>query len=412
VVEVMQRMRPAALLLFFLAASCLSGQEQQPREAPRRLMLGVTQAGAIGLTEEELTIVSRSMLLALQEIRADLILVEPSRRPADPSDGGMSRLAEGSGADCWMLVEISGSRTEPALRVHSRDVLSGSTVIDKTIRRQAGEGLSVLALPYERWEDISALLAGAYPPRDATDLPSRDPGSAVLTVRALPGTVLTFSGGTKATVGPDGKAEASLAVPAAYQLQAALRGSSTVKESLYIQADRELAVAQARVPRFAIDASALMSWPGLAVSFFPLPERVFVRAGLTTYLVGLAFRPEALFFSDPLTNLDILVGTYVNPAYSPVRAYAGVGGFLRFVHAAGLPLHLDPLSPAGVQAALGLETSIGASARFFAEYEPMLYATQTPELMRSTQRSGAGWAFFSRAALQLLSFRIGIRWLR
>jgi len=408
----MQRIRPAALLLFLLAASFLSGQEQSPRETPRRLMLGVAQSGSIGLTDEELTIASRSMLLALQETRADLILVEPARRLADPSDGGMSQLAEESGADCWMLVDISGSKSELVFRIHSRDILSGSTVIDTTIRRQAGEELSMMVLPYERWQDLSGLLAGAYLPREATDLPSRDPGSAVLIVRVLPGTVLTFSGGTKATVGLDGAAEVTLPVPAAYQIQAALRGSSTVKESLFIQSNRALAIEQARVPRFAIDASALICWPGLAVSFFPLPEWMFVRAGLTTYIVGLAFRPEELFFSDPLTNLDLLGGIYVNPAYSPVRAYAGLGGFLRFVHAAGWPMRLDPLAPAGFEAVLGIETPIGASARFFAEYEPMLYSTATPELLRSTQRSRAGWIFFSRAALQLLSSRIGIRWLR
>jgi hypothetical protein len=75
-------------------------------------------------------------------------------------------------------------------------------------------------------------------------------------------------------------------------------------------------------------------------------------------------------------------------------------------------MRLDPLAPAGFEAVLGIETPIGASARFFAEYEPMLYSTATPELLRSTQRSRAGWIFFSRAALQLLSSRIGIRWLR
>jgi hypothetical protein len=411
VVEVMQRTRRAALLLFLLAASCLHAQEQTPRLAPRRLMLVVGQADAAGLTEEELAVVSRSLLLALQEARADLVMAEPARKAQDPSDDGMSRLAEESGADCWMLVEISGAEKEPVFRVRSRDVLNGSTVIDATVRRQAGETISVMSLPNERWDDLSALLSGAYVAREAADLPVRDPGSALLMVRALPGTVLSFSGGAKAIVGPDGAAEVSLPAPAAYELRAAHARSASVQRSLFIQSDRELAIEQKPASRFAVDAYAQICWPGLAVSFFPVPERLFVRAGLTTYLVGLVLRPEAVFTSDPLTNLDTMAGWYMSPASAAARVYVGAGGFLRFVHAPGWPMRMEPLAPAGAQLVLGAETSIGASARFFAEYQPMLYGTATPELLRSTQRSSAGWVYLNRAALHLLSIRIGIRWL-
>ncbi len=375
-------------------------------------MLVVGQANVPELTEEELAIVSRSMLLALQEARADLVMAEPARTAQDPSDDGMSLLAEESGADCWMLVEISGTEEGPVFRVRSRDVLTGSTVIDTTVRRVAGEAISVMSLPNERWGELSVLLTGAFPPRDAANLPVRDPGSALLTVRALPGTVLTFTGGTRATVGPDGAAEVTLPTSAAYQLRATHPGSASLLRSLFIQSDRELAIEQKPASRFAVDAYAQICWPGLAVSYFPVPEWVFVRAGLTTYLVGLVLRPDEIFSSDPLTNFDILGGVYLSPAYAAVRAYVGVGGFLRFVHAPGWPIRLEPLAPAGVQAALGLETSIGASARFFAEYGPMLYGTASPQLLRSTQGSGAGWIYFNKAALQLLSIRIGIRWLR
>jgi hypothetical protein len=41
----------------------------------------------------------------------------------------------------------------------------------------------------------------------------------------------------------------------------------------------------------------------------------------------------------------------------------------------------------------------------------MLYGTATPELLRSTQSSSAGWVYLNSAALHLLSIRIGIRWL-
>ncbi len=417
VVEVMKRGRGAALPLLalclgLLAPASAAGQDQAAsREAPRRLMLAVRQTDAQGLSDEELAVVSRSMLLALKEARANLVMVEPTRAVMDPSASGMSRLAEESGADCWMLVVISGARAEPVLQVHSYDVLNGSTVIDTTVRRAASEPLSVMSLPYERWDDLVALLSGAYAPREATDIPVRDPGKARLTVHALPGTLLGFSDGTRATVGPDGAAVVALAVPAAYQLRATRAGSASLLRTLFIQSDRELAIAQTPVSRFAIDASVLICWPGLAVSYFPVPEQFFVRAGLTTYLVGFVMRPEGVFSSDPLTNLDVLAGAYASPAYAAVRAYLGIGGFVRFMHAPGWPVRLDPLSPAGAQLVAGAETSLGASARFFAEYQPMLYATATPELLRAALRSSAGWFFSRSTGLQLASFRIGIRWL-
>jgi hypothetical protein len=374
-------------------------------------MLAVRQTDADGLADEQLAVVSRSMLLALKDARADLVMVEPAREARDPSDEGMSRLAEESGADCWMLVEISAAAREPVFRVRSHDVLNGLTVIDTTVRRQAGEPISVMSLPNERWDELSALVSGAYAPRQAADLPMRDPGTALLTVRALPGTVLTFSGGTETTVGPDGAATVALAAPAAYQLRAGRAGSASLLKTLFIQSDRELAIEQPPAPRFAIDASALVCWPGLAFSFFPVPERIFARAGLTTYLVGFVLRPDEIFSSDPLTNLDILVGMYVSPAYAVLRMYAGIGAFLRFVHAPGWPMRVEPLAPVGLEAVLGLETSLGRSARFFVEYEPMLYGTASPQLLRSTQSSSAGWLYASKGALNLLSVRIGMRWM-
>lgn len=406
--------RRAVLVMLLLASALLFAQDgESGGESPRRLMLVVGQELGAGFGEGEIALISRSMLLALRDARPDLVLVEPLRRPAAGSDEESSRLAEESGADCWIRVELSGSRTAPVLRARSFDLFDAAVVIDRTVRRTDGAELSVMNLPGERWVDLAALLAGAYPPRASAGVPARDPGAATLFLRALPGTVVKLSGGAEAsaTIGPEGTGQIDLAGPVICELRATHPGSSPVRRRIFVQSDRDLALEQKPVARFAIDASLLIAWPGVAFSWSPLPDRLFLRAGVTTYLVGLVLQSDAMFSSDPLTNLDILAGVYVGAIDRPLRVYAGLGGFLRFVHASDWPLSLEPLAPAGLQAVLGLETSIGGVARVFVEHEPMLYATAYPELFRaSVGSSGAGWVFFPQAALQLLSFRFGVRW--
>ncbi len=414
-VELRRRRAAALILALALAAPLAFSQESAPDTlAARRLLLVVAQKPGFGLAAEDLALASRSMLLALQESRPDLVLAEPARQPGSTADDELTILAGESGADCWLRVEISGSREQPVLRAKSFDVLSSAAVIDATIRRQQGSPLSAAGLAFERWADVSALLVGTYPPRAAAAVETRDAASAGLTVRALPGTVVTVIRGGKgrATVGADGAARLDVAVPVVLEVRAAKRGYLPVRQTLYLRADREIAVEQKPAPRLAIDASLLMAWPGAAVVWSPVPESLFVRAGLTTYLLGLVMREDALVTTDPFSNLDLLAGVYLGPADAAVRFYAGAGAFLRLVHAPNLLVGIDPLAPFGIEAVLGAEVPIGPSAKFFAEVEPMLYVTDYPDLLLSTQGSSKGWFTYTGAALQVNSFRVGVRWPR
>jgi len=412
-VELKPRKPATVLLVLLLAAACGFGQDAgETGQSPRRLMLAVSQRNGTGFTADELTLISRSLLLVLQETRADLILVDPARQWPGGSDDELSALAGESWADCWMQVELSGSRTDAILRVRSFDMLDGTMLFEKTVPRRGGE-FSALDLVGERWEDISAFLAGNYPPRASAGISRKYPGTLKLSIQALAGTAVILSGAgkAKAKVGTNGAAQIDLPAPGVYELRATHWGSLPLKRRLFIRGDRSLILEQEPAPRMTLDASALMAWPGVAVSWAPVPGWLFVRAGLTTYLVGLVLREDAIFSSDPLTNLDLLAGLYLCPADGALRPYLGIGGFLRFVHASGWPIHLDPLAPLGLQAIIGAEIPLAGPARFFLEYEPMLYVTtEYPDLFATAMRDTPGWAFFPQAALQLLSFRMGIRW--
>jgi hypothetical protein len=409
----MTRACACALLVLFLAAACLFGQEPgTSSQSPRRLMLSVDQKTGTGFTPDELTLLSRSMLLALQEARGDLVLVEPVRTPQPGSDLEITTLAQESGADCWIHVELSGSRTDAILRVRSFDVLDGTVVFEKTVPRQGGDS-AAQNLVGERWEDIAAFLQGTYPPRaSATALPMKNPDTISVTFQGIAGTRVKLSGAgsAKATLGADGTANVELPSAGTYELRATRLGSLTVKRKLVVRGDRTLALDQKKAPRMAIDASALLAWPGVAFSWAPIPDLLFLRAGLTTYLLGLVMREDTIFTSDPLTTIDILAGLYVLPSDSAWRLYAGLGGFLRVVHAPGELFAIDPLAPGGLQAALGIEARLAGPIRLFAEYEPMLYLTRYGSLFASAMGDSPGWVFFPQAALQMLSLRLGVRW--
>lgn len=409
----MRRSGPAAALLLLLAAGGLQAQEPAPGIlSARRLMLAVMQEKGTGFTPVEMTLISRSLLLALQDARSDLVLLEPVRQPASGSDEEIAAVLGDSGGDCWMLVELSGNRSNVVVRVRSWDMEEKKLVLEKTVPRQGGD-FQAASLVAERWDDVAGFLAGTYPPRgQASKLVPRETGSITLTVQAQPGTAisLTGPGRAKALVAEDGSARIDLPSGGIYELQARRRGTSPISRRLVIRGDRSLALEQLPASRFSIDASLQLAWPGLAFSWTPVPDTFFLRAGLTTYVLGLVLSGDLVLSSDPLTNLDILAAVYLAPAGSPWRAYVGLGGFLRVVHAPGAFFGIDPLAPAGIEAVLGIEAPLAGRALAFAEYQPMLYATPYSLLFSSAVADSPGWLFLPNAALQTLNARFGVRW--
>ena len=324
-VELTGLRRAILLLLLALSAGMLSAQEEARRPLPRAGSCSSSQGRAMPAFRPGSS--PSPPVPSFSRCRAGgRTSCSWSRRasPAPTGDGELSQLAGESGADCWILVEISGSATQPVLRVRSYDVLSSSVVVDRTIRRTTDAGLSVASLPNERWEDVLALLSGAYPPRAAEAAPVKDAGRAALVVRALPGTVVTLTKGAKgrATVGADGSARLEVPAPLVCELRAAKSGYLPVRQAVYVRGDRDLVIGQEPAPRLSIDASMLMAWPGVAVLWAPVPEWFFVRAGLTTYLLGFVMREDAVFTTDPFSTLDVLAGVYLNTADNAVRFYA------------------------------------------------------------------------------------------
>jgi hypothetical protein len=410
--------RWAAILLlgFALPALELSAQSEEA-SAPALVMLYVDEQPGGALGPDQLLMLSRSILLGLQSGIPGLSITEGSGSRSTPASAdALTQQASSSGSDFWIWVEVS---SDPAvIRLHARgfDLLAQTAAFDQTMQREGP--FATMGLPFESWSDLVELVQPALSSRGtrAASAPARR-HEAALSIRAEPGTEVLGPQGKKAVAGSDGVALLRLTTPAEYSLRSTKPGFYPDTSRLFLTGDRELTLHQVRASRWAIDASLLqMGYPGMDGTYFIIPNWLYVKLGLTTYLVGLAFTDTQVITSNPLTNIVLQTGVYLRREDVLFRPYIGAGAFVRFVHAPGVLVGIDPLSWGGLQASLGTEIGSSPRGRFFVEFQPMLYASSIPGLFQASL-SGTGhnqligWAFWPNGALNLLCVRFGYRWM-
>ena len=390
--------------------------------AQRRILLHVDQLPGAGYSENELFMISRSMLLALQAAGAGMTFVEsPESAPPDSADR-LTDLAQTAGADSWVWVEIAANGAETSLRARSFDMAFQQSAFDRTLSRDGR--LLALDLPFEKWDDLVSPVLEKYNSADNAAADRAGPTTAVITVQALPGTRVTAPGGTAVTTGRDGYAEMTLASPAEYSLRAVLSGYRTETRRFFFLSSRKIDFEQKAASLWAVEASLKdLGYPSIDVTRFIVPGFAWLRLGITSYVVGLALVSQSsdfsgnsgtVFTSNPLTNIVFQVGMYFNPDYQLFRFYGELGFFARILHPPGSVPQLDPLSRGGFQITVGTEIAHTPAGRFFFEYTPMLYAVSVSNFFQAslgTDNPPPGWIFSSRAVISLLSFRIGYRWL-
>jgi hypothetical protein len=206
-------------------------------------------------------------------------------------------------------------------------------------------------------------------------------------------------------------------LPLTLSIRARHRGFYPLEDKSYVTQElTTLELEQKKGTRFAFDFYLNnVIFPGFEFSWFPMPNFLFVRGGFTTYLAGLLFSRDSyrsLFVSETLNLLDLGAAAYLNEADRNLRAYAGLGGFLRLVTAKGF-FGLEPIAPGGLQAILGIEYSRRLKQRFYLEFDPLLYFTSDAQLLIASlpsEQSRTGYAFFDKAALYFLNLRLGFRW--
>jgi hypothetical protein len=250
---------------------------------------------------------------------------------------------------------------------------------------------------------VARLVARAYPPLRADSEGLFDgPTSARLSIHARPGSTVKVAGGPEVTIGDDGITAVTLAAPAEYSLRATAPGFSPATQRVYVASDRDVTLPQDPGARWAVEgALADMADPGLSLSWFIVPDSVFVGLGATTYSFALALSQDEVFLSLPLTSAYLRMGFYLGQADSTFRVYTAIAQFFRIIHA---PVYF----------VLGAEIARTYRGGFFLEYTPTIYPTRLPNLFRASLGAydiPPGWVFTPDAALNLLTFRVGYRWM-
>jgi hypothetical protein len=421
VVAMKTRRRIAAAAIVLAALSALPAAAEK---APRRLIVAIEAKGGDSYSSAELLQLSRSLMAAIQAGGVQVLLLDWGPDPFPSDNPEVSVEAVKRTADCWLLVTVGGGRKSPALVIRSYDLVLKRNVIEGKL--QLDGAFDLPDPPAATWEKLVGMVAGAYPPVD-TDQPQKTAaverpalwtkGTALLTLHAVPGTVLGGLDGGPRTVGDDGTLQESVRSPATYLLTASHPGQLPLEMSVYLEDNREVTLPQHSPARWSVDAGLYgMSFPQMEGSFFVVPGWLYIRAGLMTYLGGLAFNEEQMFWSAPLTTLSVRVGTYAFfPQENWFRAYVGVGAFVRVAHPLGDPaVYMDQAAPWGFQLTLGFEGSPWPQtrSRFFLEWLPAEYITPYPDLFLASMKwVGNGFAILPFAVMDFSGFRIGWRWM-
>ncbi len=409
--------RIAAAAILLAAFSVLPAAAEQ---APRRLIVAVEAKGGDAFTAAELLQLSRSLMAAIQKAGTQILLLDWGSDPF-PSDKPESiEEAVKRTADCWLLVSISGGRKSPALAIRSYDVLLKQNVIEGKL--QLDGAFELPDPPAATWQKLVGMVAGAYPPLD-TDQPLKTAAAdrpalwtkdlATLTLHAVPGTVVEGLDGEPRTVGEDGTLKESVRSPATYLLTATHPGQLPLETTFYLEDDREITLPQHRLARWSVDAGLYgMSFPQAEGSYYIVPGWLYARAGLMTYLAGLAFSEEEMFWSSMLSTLSVRVGTYAFfPQESWFRPYVGAGVLLRIAHDKDF-FGIEPVAPVAFQLTLGFEVSPWPRSRFFLEWLPTEYPTAYPDLFAASMpHESNAMVFLPYAVLDMGGFRVGWRWM-
>ncbi len=408
-----RRVHPALLLLLFFAPLAVSAQSAEPSSGGQEaLFLYVDQPQKGMLTEDQLLVLSRSLLISLQAGVPGLPVSDAAGPVPSASPAALSDLAVKTGADFWIWAQVSIDAGKTQLHVRGFDVRAQEMKFDTTLTRESD--LSPSELPFEKWNDVVSLVTSSLSSGELQGQGTPGPQEVTLTVRALPGTLITGPGGTRAQAGKDGFALLSFPAPGEYSLHATLSGYYPLTSRFFLGGDREVFLEQTPASWWAIDASLLeMGYPSFDVSRFIIPNSLYVKLGITTYAVGLALTDTQAFTSNPLTNLVLQTGIYLGPEDMLLRPYVNLGAFLRIVVAPGTLVGIDPLSWGGLQFSIGTEIGRSPRGRFFFEYQPMFYAVSVPGLFQASFGSGnppSGWSFSQNGAANYLCFRTGYRW--
>ena len=384
-------------------------------KAPRRLLFVMEKGGLFSsYTDNELIILKRSFLTMLADADDAPVPIDYSLKSFPGGIADRNKVARDAGADCWLVVKISG-RDSPTINVVSFDLLYNIKTLDFSSTRH--EPFSMLDVYRERWDDVIPRVVKTYPPIVSHAYTRGPPGPLTVIIHAVPGTSITGLSAKPLRVGQDGTVSIDLPSPAPYSLRATLFGYVPSAMDFYLDGQTDLRISQLRSPWLRLDGGFQDGlFPGLSANFSIPSQPFFGRLEVTTYRVGIAFNGQSQFFASlPLTTYSAVLGMYLTPEEKDTRWYVGAGGLLRVSWPGGGPLVVDNLLPFGIRVVGGVDFPLFGRFRSFVELTPTAYYTPQPALFVASFGNNGGSTFpyvniGQTFSLNMLEIRFGLRY--
>ena len=356
---------PAAALLLLLA-SALSAQET------RRLMVFYEVLPQAELSQREAVLLYESLLIDLSDAGERMAVKEYGSEQVPASDEGKNAAAEQSEADSWLHVAVSGNPELLRLELRALDMLSGRTIVQKSVEKELLRGVRDLQRGF--WQDLSTALAGYF-----SSAISMDMNRGTLVFEGLPGTLIRGSAWKRLKLDDQGRISIPVPLPATLPYRATKAGFLPEEGHVYMdQTPKVVLLQQEQAVRLAVDVYLNnMSYPGASLNYFFVPDTVFGRISVLSYLIGLRLDdPEegsgSILTSHSLSNLGLSFGMFLSAPDKDFRPYLALGAAWRFVTARGY-WGLEPVSPFALQPLLGCEYARSQKIKVFAEYAPYFY---------------------------------------
>lgn len=310
------------------------------------------------------------------------------------------------GADAWLCVRVIPQGDAYGVEFELKDLLSD----------EAFSGSYSYPVPGFRdmkdlfWYDVAQAVREYLPERSE---------ERALRVQALPGTRLTGIPGRRTIkVGPSGAVRFPGAGGGMLTLRAEKPGY--YPEELIVRPGEGLTEISFHQERGAKALFDVYTWNaqffGAEFGVYTLPGEVFLKTGITSYLLGLYLPDEydtydSLIISLSLLQFHIKVGCYLTDADALVRLYGTAGVFSRIILSSAY-VGVDTIAPFGFQPAIGLEFSRLGAGKLFFEYAPTLYVGEKAGMLADTSSSenhmpylGSEYFFF-----EPIAFKFGVRW--
>ena len=402
------------LFLFLLISICLFAEVTGETEETRRLLLYYEVLPGSDLSEQEQALLYETLLINLAEASPRVAPKDFRESSIPPSDTEKTDAAEQMEADSWLHFVVAGSFAALTVKVRLLDMLTGQIALDRTVERAYRRGAR--DLQRENWEELTSPIAEYY----STAL-SKNINRGMLYFEALPGTRIQGSAWKRLKVAKDGQISTDVPLPATLPYRATKPGYLPIEGQIYMdQTEKVVSLPQEQGARIGFDIYLNnFTYPGFDFIYFFVPDSVFGKVGVLTYLLGIVLDDDersdgSIFVSHTLSHYNLSLGFYLNASDRYVRPYFSAGAFWRIITASGY-WGLEPIAPFGFQPTFGFEYSRNPNRKVYFDYSPYLYWTGSrdhTDLMLMSfppNREPSGYLPLEKLVIHLFNFRFGVR---